>query len=59
MGLPVWRYQVGDIVCLEKRLMMPRGQNTVYVNYSILRGDGNCHASLFARRSISARTIRR
>ncbi len=45
MGLPIWRYQVGQ-VCLEKRLMMPRGQNTVYVNYSILSGDSNIKLSL-------------
>jgi predicted glycogen debranching enzyme len=45
MGLPVWRYQVGGIT-LEKRLVMPRGQNTVYVNYRILAGDGTVKLSL-------------
>ena len=30
MGLPVWRFQVGETT-LEKRLTMPRGQNTVYI----------------------------
>ena len=36
-GLPVWRYEVGGF-CLEKRVLMPRGQNTVYVRYT-LAGD--------------------
>jgi len=45
MGLPVWRYQVGGFT-LEKRLMMPHGQNTVYVNYCILNGDGELRLSL-------------
>ena len=34
MGLPVWRYEV-DGITLEKRLLMPHGQNTVHVNYRI------------------------
>ncbi len=45
MGLPVWRYQAGGIT-LEKRLMMPRAQNTVYVNYRILSGEGTVRLSL-------------
>lgn len=45
MGLPVWRYQAGGIT-LEKRLMMPRGQNTVYVSYRILQGEGDVKLSL-------------
>src|SRR5690606_26068021 len=32
MGLPVWRYRVRDIV-VEKRILLPYGQNTVHVNY--------------------------
>src|SRR5271165_3012542 len=36
-GLPVWKYQVGTHL-LEKRLMMPHGQNTVYVNFRLLSG---------------------
>lgn len=40
LGLPVWRYQWGDIV-LEKRILLPHGQNTVHVNYRMLQvGDG-------------------
>ncbi len=37
-GTPVWRYEVGAIV-LEKRLVMPHGQNTAFINYSLLSGD--------------------
>jgi predicted glycogen debranching enzyme len=39
-GLPIWQYEIGDHL-LEKRLMMPHGQNTVYVNFRLLSGDGN------------------
>ena len=45
MGLPVWRFHVGD-AALEKRLVMPHGQNTVYVNYRILSGEGTLKLSL-------------
>jgi len=34
MGLPVWTYHVGDAV-LEKRILLPYGQNTVHVNYRL------------------------
>lgn len=37
-GLPVWRYQVGNVV-LEKQLMMPHGQNSVFITYRLLEGD--------------------
>ncbi|HSL21637.1 MAG TPA: amylo-alpha-1,6-glucosidase [Vicinamibacterales bacterium] len=39
LGLPVWRYQVDGVV-LEKRMVMPFGQNTVHVCYLIVDGDG-------------------
>jgi predicted glycogen debranching enzyme len=39
MGLPIWRYEV-DGFQLEKRIAMPHGQNTVYVIYRCLAGDG-------------------
>jgi predicted glycogen debranching enzyme len=32
MGLPVWTYHVGATV-VEKRILLPYGQNTVHVNY--------------------------
>lgn len=36
-GLPVWRYEVGDVV-LEKRIVMPYRQNTTLVRYELLDG---------------------
>jgi predicted glycogen debranching enzyme len=39
MGLPVWRYELGELV-LEKRLLLPYRQNTVHVSYRILAGLG-------------------
>ncbi len=37
-GLPVWRYELGDLV-LEKQLFMPRYQNTVHITYRMVQGD--------------------
>jgi predicted glycogen debranching enzyme len=37
-GLPIWEYECGE-VRLEKRVLMPHKQNTVYVTYRLLRGD--------------------
>jgi predicted glycogen debranching enzyme len=37
MGLPVWRYHVAD-VAIEKRILLPYGQNTVHVNYRVTAG---------------------
>ena len=34
VGLPVWRYDLGGVV-VEKRLLMPHGQNTVHVLYEL------------------------
>ena len=39
MGLPVWRYEMGD-VALEKRLLLLYRQNTVHVSYRLLAGTG-------------------
>jgi predicted glycogen debranching enzyme len=36
-GLPVWRYEAGGAV-VEKRLVMPYGQNTVHLTYRLLAG---------------------
>lgn len=36
-GLPVWRYELEGSV-IEKRLVLPHGQNTVYVNYRLVSG---------------------
>jgi predicted glycogen debranching enzyme len=38
-GLPAWRYHIQGMV-LEKTLVLPHGQNTVYVRYRVLAGDG-------------------
>jgi predicted glycogen debranching enzyme len=35
MGLPVWRYEV-DGMTIEKHLVMPYRQNTVYLTYTLL-----------------------
>lgn len=37
-GLPVWRYQLNGMV-VEKRLIMPHEQNTVYLTYRLLHGN--------------------
>jgi predicted glycogen debranching enzyme len=39
MGLPVWRYELGELV-LEKRLLLPYRQNTVHVTYRLVEGSG-------------------
>lgn len=39
-GSPVWRFEVGGVV-IEKRLVLPHGQNTAFINYSLLQnGEG-------------------
>ena len=35
--LPVWRFALGDAL-LERRLLMPHGENTTYVLYRLVRG---------------------
>jgi predicted glycogen debranching enzyme len=39
-GLPIWLFELPDGTAIEKRLAMPRGQNTVHVMYSRVRGAG-------------------
>ena len=36
---PVWRYALADAL-VEKRIWMKQGENTTYVQYSLLRGNG-------------------
>src|SRR6188768_4150790 len=36
-GLPVWRYDVNGVI-VEKRMVMPHGQNTVHVLYDLVAG---------------------
>ena len=38
-GMPVWRYDIQGYV-LEKRVLMPHLQNTVYISYRYLSKDG-------------------
>jgi predicted glycogen debranching enzyme len=45
LGLPVWRYELPGIT-IEKRLLMPYGQNTVHVSYRMLDGRGPARLSL-------------
>ena len=44
-GLPVWRYRLYGFT-IEKRVLMPHGQNTVHVSYRLLDGDGELRLSL-------------
>src|SRR5690606_36214301 len=37
LGLPVWHYRLGGVE-IEKRVLMPHGQNTVHVSYRLLSG---------------------
>ena len=37
-GLPVWRYGFAGVE-IEKRILMPHGQNTVHVRYRLVRGN--------------------
>jgi predicted glycogen debranching enzyme len=38
-GLPVWTFEIEGYT-LEKRLLLPRFQNSVHVTYSLVEGDG-------------------
>ncbi|HET7710433.1 MAG TPA: amylo-alpha-1,6-glucosidase, partial [Thermoanaerobaculia bacterium] len=44
-GLPVWRFS-RDGVRIEKRVLMPHLQNTTYITYSLLEGDGEVELRL-------------
>src|SRR5262245_38550579 len=39
LGLPVWRYEVVGVT-VEKRVLLPHGQNTVHINYRLVAGPG-------------------
>ena len=45
LGLPVWRYELGG-VAIEKRIVMPYGQNTVHVSYQLISGSESVRLSL-------------
>jgi predicted glycogen debranching enzyme len=44
-GLPVWRYELPGAV-LEKRILMPHMQNSVYINYRLVDGDQSVRLKL-------------
>ena len=39
LGLPVWTYEI-DGLTIEKRVLMPHGQNTTHLTYRLVAGDG-------------------
>ena len=45
LGLPVWIYQIEGL-SIEKRVIMPHGQNTTHVTYRLLAGRGAVRLSL-------------
>jgi predicted glycogen debranching enzyme len=45
LGVPVWRYELPGVL-IEKRVLMPYGQNTVHVTYRLLDGEGPVRMSL-------------
>jgi len=45
LGLPVWRYAIGGVE-IEKRVVMPHGQNTVHITYRLLSGEGPVRLTL-------------
>jgi predicted glycogen debranching enzyme len=52
LGLPIWRYE-GHGVAVEKRVLMPHRQNTVYVTYRLV--DGNAAVRLSLRPFLNVR----
>ncbi len=44
-GLPVWRYEIGGFV-LEKRIILPHGQNTTLITYAMKSGEGSLRLEL-------------
>ncbi len=44
-GLPVWRYELPG-TSFEKRVLMPHRQNTVYVSYNLISGQGTVRLKL-------------
>jgi predicted glycogen debranching enzyme len=45
LGLPVWLYELGGVT-IEKRVLMPHGQNTVHVTYALADGDAPVRLTL-------------
>lgn len=44
-GLPVWRYQFGGFI-VEKEIILPYGQNSVYIRYKVIEGEGTLRLKL-------------
>lgn len=44
-GLPVWQYRAGNIT-LEKRLFLTHWQNTVFIHYRLVAGEGGVRLKL-------------
>src|SRR5947199_4287447 len=38
-GLPIWQYEIEGVL-IEKQVLLPHGQNTAFVIYRMLAGDG-------------------
>jgi predicted glycogen debranching enzyme len=45
LGLPVWTYEIHGLT-IEKRVLMPHGQNTTHLTYRLLEGDGPVRLTL-------------
>jgi len=45
LGLPVWRYETNGLV-VEKRVLMPHGQNTVHLTYRLIEGPARVRLEL-------------
>jgi predicted glycogen debranching enzyme len=45
LGLPVWRYEL-PAMTIEKRIVMPHGQNTVHISYELVAGEGPVRLSV-------------
>src|SRR5215470_13284900 len=45
--IPVWRFALADAL-LEKRIWMRQGENTTYVQYSLVRGNSPLHLAVKA-----------
>ena len=51
-GLPMWQYEV-DGVTIEKQILLPHGQNTVFIIYRLVDGHGPVATKAAAQRSFS------
>ena len=52
LGLPVWTYEVGGLT-IERRIILPHRQNTVFLSYRVISGTGK--AILRLRPSLNIR----